>query len=136
MEIPEPELIRRLRKELQQHLDQLVGEAEKVRKALAALDPRGAPPKTPRRPSPRSGAPASTTRRPPAPRRRRRAAAGATKAKVLGALSSDKAMTAGEVAAATGLKRPSVSTMLSRLATTGEVVKAERGYQLPSGRTS
>jgi DNA-binding IclR family transcriptional regulator len=40
-------------------------------------------------------------------------------------------MTAGEVAKVTGLPRPSVSTLLSRLAKSGEVVKAERGYRLP-----
>jgi CRP-like cAMP-binding protein len=39
-------------------------------------------------------------------------------------------MTAGEVASATGLGRASVSTTLSKLAKSGEVSKAERGYQL------
>jgi DNA-binding IclR family transcriptional regulator len=41
-------------------------------------------------------------------------------------------MTAGEVAAATGLERATVSTTLSKLAKSGEVRKAERGYQLPA----
>jgi DNA-binding IclR family transcriptional regulator len=41
-------------------------------------------------------------------------------------------MTAGDVAAATGLGRGTVSTTLSKLAKTGEVQKAERGYQLPA----
>jgi DNA-binding IclR family transcriptional regulator len=50
---------------------------------------------------------------------------------VLAALTAEQAMTAGEVAAATGLQRPTVSTMLSRLAKSGEVLKAERGYRLP-----
>ena len=40
-------------------------------------------------------------------------------------------MTAGEVAAATGLARATVSTTLTKLAKTGEVLKAQRGYQLP-----
>ena len=39
-------------------------------------------------------------------------------------------MTAGEEAKATGLGRASVSTTLSRLAKSGEVTKAARGYQL------
>jgi hypothetical protein len=39
-------------------------------------------------------------------------------------------MTAGEVATATGLGRASVSTTLSKLANTGEVTKADRGYQI------
>jgi len=38
-------------------------------------------------------------------------------------------MTAGEVAAATGLARPTVSTTLSNLAKRGEVLKADRGYR-------
>jgi DNA-binding IclR family transcriptional regulator len=50
---------------------------------------------------------------------------------VLAALSSDQALTAGEVAKATGLGRPTVSTTLSKLSKTGEVVKADRGYRLP-----
>jgi DNA-binding transcriptional ArsR family regulator len=48
---------------------------------------------------------------------------------VLGALSSREAMTAGEVAAATGLGRASVSTTLSQLANSGQVAKADRGYR-------
>ena len=50
---------------------------------------------------------------------------------MLAALSTDGAMTAGQVAEATGLGRASVSTTLSKLAKTGEVAKAERGYRLP-----
>jgi len=40
-------------------------------------------------------------------------------------------MTAGEIAAATGLGRATVSTTLSRLAKNGELLKAERGYRVP-----
>jgi hypothetical protein len=43
-------------------------------------------------------------------------------------------MTAGEVATATGLGRASVSTTLSKLAKSGEVSKAARGYQI-AGQT-
>ena len=55
---------------------------------------------------------------------------GGTKAAVLDALAGGEAMTAGEVANRTGLGRASVSTTLSKLAKTGEVSKADRGYQL------
>jgi CRP-like cAMP-binding protein len=41
-------------------------------------------------------------------------------------------MTAGEVATATGLAGGTVSTTLSKLAKSGEVVKAGRGYRLLS----
>ena len=71
---------------------------------------------------------------PPAAGPRARTAPGATKSKVLGALSTDAGLTAGEVASATGLTRGTVSTTLSKLAKTGEVTKAKRGYQLPAAR--
>jgi hypothetical protein len=64
-----------------------------------------------------------------------RAASGSTKNAVLQALAGGSAMTAGEVATATGLGRASVSTTLSKLAKSGEVAKADRGYQL-ADRTS
>jgi DNA-binding IclR family transcriptional regulator len=49
---------------------------------------------------------------------------------VLAALAGGESMTAGEVATKTGLARGTVSTTLSRLAKSGEVHKAERGYRL------
>ena len=41
-------------------------------------------------------------------------------------------MTAGEVAAATGLARGTVSTTLSNCVKSGDALKAERGYRLPN----
>src|SRR5450755_4538638 len=129
-------LIDRIRQDIQQRLDQLLTEADKLRHALAVLDPRerSAPePKTPDAPkqtpartrtlaaSTANGASASA-----------RTAPGETKAKVLAALSNGQALTAGDVAKATGLARPTISTTLSKLSKTGEVVKADRGYRLPS----
>jgi DNA-binding transcriptional ArsR family regulator len=141
-------LIDRIRHDIQQRLDQLLTEADKLRHALAALDPRdrsrtksntakrqptakraktpGAATRTPART--RTGAESTaknasaSARTPP----------GQTKRTVLAALSSSHALTAGEVAQATGVARPTVSTTLSKLSKTGEVVKAERGYRLPS----
>jgi len=55
---------------------------------------------------------------------------------VLSALSDGRAMTAGEVAAATGLGRATVSTTLSKLAKTGEVAKADRGYRRAESQTA
>jgi DNA-binding transcriptional ArsR family regulator len=124
-------VIDRLRKEIQERLDQLLHEAERLRGALAALDPRGGSSAAPR---PAASQPRSATTRRRQPQRtkaRPRTAPGATKSRVLGALSDGKAMTAGEVAAATGLARGTVSTTLSKLAKSGEVLKAERGYRLP-----
>ena len=138
-------MIDRIRHDIQQRLDQLLAEADKLRRALAALAPgeRSAPQPKPTRPRPTAKTPAAP-KQTRARRRTRtpstangasastRTAPGETKAKVLAALSSDQALTAGEVATATGLARPTVSTTLSKLSKTGEVVKADRGYRLPS----
>jgi CRP-like cAMP-binding protein len=136
-------LIDRLREQLQERLDQLVSEADRLRKALAALDPR-----SPKAPAGRSPArkPAQTTGSKPgasaakrtrarqataaAARAPRRTAPGATRAAVLAALDGGEPMTAGEVAAKAGLARPTVSTTLTRLAKSGELQKVERGYRL------
>jgi DNA-binding transcriptional ArsR family regulator len=144
-------MIDQIRSDIQQRLNQLLAEADKLRRALAALgggDSNGssetaAPAASPSTPAPRarratrrarsSSTPASTraasTR---STGSRGRAASGATRSAVLEALGGGKAMTAGEVAAATGLGRASVSTTLSKLAKSGEVNKADRGYQLKS----
>ncbi len=142
-------MIDRIRHDIQQRLDQLLAEADKLRHALAAHDPRArsAPkPNTTRsqpaaKPAARTPEAAKQTPTRTGTRAARttnrasastRTAPGETKAKVLAALSSDGALTAGEVAKATGLARPTVSTTLSKLSKTGEVVKADRGYRLPS----
>jgi DNA-binding IclR family transcriptional regulator len=40
-------------------------------------------------------------------------------------------MTASEIAKVTGIATGTVSTLLTKLAKSGEVAKAERGYRLP-----
>ncbi len=136
------QVIDRIRHDIQQRLEQLLDEAEKLRHALAALDPRersaapAAKPPVAKRPVKRVSSPkASVTPKRTVSRSGAggpaRTAPGATRAKVLGALSHDQALTAGQVAQATGLARPTVSTTLSKLAKSGEVVKASRGYNLP-----
>jgi DNA-binding IclR family transcriptional regulator len=59
-----------------------------------------------------------------------RAPRGQNKAKVLEAL-KDGPMTASEIATATGIATGTVSTLLTKLSKSGELVKAERGYRLP-----
>jgi DNA-binding transcriptional ArsR family regulator len=143
------ELIDRIRKDIQDRLDAVVGEADKLRKALVALDPRSSsrsagqatrPVTRATRPVTRATRPAPRTPRAgtgqPSRRSRPRTAPGATKRRVIDALSDGSPKTAGEVAAETGLVRGTVSTTLSKLARSGEVVKAERGYRLPSGARS
>ena len=135
-------MIDRLREQIQERLDQLAGEADRLRKALAALDPRSS--KTPTRlpplrksaqrgaSKPTVSATKSAARQTsqPAARSPRRTTPGATKASVLAALAGIEAITAGQVAAKTGLARGTVSTTLSKLAKSGEVQKAERGYRI------
>jgi DNA-binding transcriptional ArsR family regulator len=142
-------VIDRLREQIQHRLDQLAGEVDRLRKALAALDPRSStsparkPPARKRAqtaaPKPKASATKSAaprrTRQPATPSPRR-TAPGATKASVLAALAGGEAMTAGQVADKTGAARPTVSTTLSKLAKSGEVEKAERGYRLPAATTS
>ena len=65
-----------------------------------------------------------------------RTAPGTTKTAVLKALAGGSAMTASEVASATGLGRASVRTTLSKLAKSGDVSKAARGYQMTGQTTS
>jgi len=137
-------MIDRIRQDIRESLDQLLAEAEKLRRALIALDPRplsatppreasnsaggdkpSATPSLPKSPTARTRIRAASAAKPPA-----KPASGATKTKVLSALSHDGALTAGEVANATGLGRATVSTTLSKLAKSGQIAKAQRGYRL------
>jgi DNA-binding transcriptional ArsR family regulator len=134
------ELIDRIRRDIQDRLDTVLSEADKLRKALVALDPRNGSGHAPRpaasSPSARRTTPSSTARS-TSRRTGRRTPPGATKRRILDALADGSAKTAGEVASETGVARGTVSTTLSKLAKSGEIVKAERGYQLPDspGRT-
>ena len=142
-------LIVRIRHNIQKRFEQLVAEAKKRRRTLAPLDPRenlkrkstrkltprpadGSAPAARSTPEPRAAAPGKRAPSSGEASPRARTAPGATKAKVLGALSTDCAMTAGDIAQATGLARGTVSSTLSKLAKTGEINKAERGYRLPA----
>jgi biotin operon repressor len=152
-------MIDRIRQDIQERLDQLLAEADRLRKALTALggDRGGSSPS-----SARSAQPSSTPRSRPGTgtssrartgagtgtatgsragtgsQPRSRAAAGGTKQAVLKALAdaNGEAMTASQVAGSTGLGRASVSTTLSKLARAGDVKKANRGYQLAEGAVS
>ena len=140
-------MIDQIRRDIQARREELLGEIDKLRQALVALTSRESEPDRgdhasapvsgsapagesagarARRTSRRSEEPAGAAAAPA----RSRTAQGATKAAVLAALKDGSAMTAGEIAAATGLGRATVSTTLSKLATSGEIAKAARGYQI------
>jgi DNA-binding transcriptional ArsR family regulator len=137
-------MIDRIRQDIQERLDQLLAEADKLRRALIALDPRpqsatppreasnsaggdkaSATPSLPKSPTARTRTRAASAASAPA-----KTASGATKTRVLSALSHNGALTASEVANATGLGRATVSTTLSTLAKSGQIAKAQRGYRL------
>ena len=86
--------------------------------------------------APRSASAATKPAATPNAKAATRTAPGATKNAILAALADGGAMTAGQIATATGLGRPTVSTTLSRLAKTGEVSKAARGYELANRRAA
>ena len=56
---------------------------------------------------------------------------GGTKAKILDALTGRGQMTASEIAKVTRIPAATVSSTLTKMAKTGELRKAERGYTLP-----
>jgi hypothetical protein len=87
-------------------------------RASAAAGPRN---RTPARRATGRVKPASAT--PRAPR-------GQNKAKVLDVLKAGP-MTASDISKVTGIGTGTVSTMLTKMAKSGELVKAERGYRLP-----
>jgi CRP-like cAMP-binding protein len=115
--------------------ERLSDELSRLRDALGRLE--GAAPSQvgPRR---RGGQAATTPankagaarRAGPAPSASRRAPRGQNKAKVLEALKRGP-MTASEISKTTGIATGTASTLLTNLAKSGEITKAERGYQLP-----
>jgi DNA-binding transcriptional ArsR family regulator len=158
-------MIDRIREDIEQRLEQLLAEADKLRQALSALGSSDGNVGTPSRRGRSTGRARTSTRartrgvsaaatgarrgRPArqssasatrgggsaAPAARTRTASGATRRAVLDALAkaNGQPLTAGQVASSTGLGRPSVSTTLSKLARSGEVVKAQRGYAIGAG---
>jgi DNA-binding transcriptional ArsR family regulator len=133
--------IRQIEKQLKQYRD-LSDELERLRGALERLEGgvrsrvpglRSSPPSAAARARKPASKPATPRRAAGAKKPRRAsspAARGQTRAKILEAL-KDGPMTAGDIAKATGIGRGSASTTLTKLAKTGEVVKAQRGYRLP-----
>jgi Fic family protein len=113
------------------HHERLTDELERLRDALTRLEGAArSRVSAGRRPAgrPADGAkPAGAAKRASAPARARR---GQNKAKVLEALKGGP-MTASEIAKVTGIGTGTVSTLLTKLAKSGELVKAERGYKLP-----
>ena len=124
--------IKHIEDQLKQH-HKLSEELERLRDALSRLEggarSRVGAARGNRKPGPR---PAGSARRTPAAKPASvpaRAPRGQNKAKVLDALKAGP-MTASEIAKVTGIGTGTVSTMLTKMAKSGELAKAERGYQL------
>jgi DNA invertase Pin-like site-specific DNA recombinase len=123
--------IEHIEEQLQQH-QKLTDELERLRGALGRLEGEaGSRVRTGRRnrkpAAKRAGSATGAVRPASAPARAPR---GQNKAKVIDAL-KDGPMTASEIARVTGIGTGTVSTMLTKMAKSGELAKAERGYQLP-----
>jgi len=123
--------IEHIEEQLQQH-QRLTDELERLRGALSRLEGEG-----------RSRVGTGRRNRKPAAKRAGTAAGrvnpataagraprGQNKAKLLDALKTGP-MTASEIAKVTGIGTGTVSTMLTTMAKSGELAKAQRGYQLP-----
>jgi CRP-like cAMP-binding protein len=124
----EAELARhqRLSDELSRLRDAL-GRLEGVARSQVSRGRRG------RRPAPTTADKTQSASRARPARASGRAPRGQNKAKVLEALEGGP-MTASEISKTTGIATATVSTLLTRLAKTGEVTKADRGYRLPDQR--
>jgi CRP-like cAMP-binding protein len=124
--------IKQIEDQLTQH-ERLNDELERLRDALTRLEGAARAqvrPAAGRRPAAK---PADAPKRAGAGERASapaRAPRGQNKAKVLEAL-RDGPMTASEIAKVTGIGTGTVSTLLTKLAKSGDLVKAERGYKLP-----
>jgi predicted Rossmann fold nucleotide-binding protein DprA/Smf involved in DNA uptake len=125
--------IKQIEDQLKQHR-KLTDELDRLREALSRLEgearSRASSARRTRKPA---ATPAGSTTRARASKpasSRARAPRGQNKVKVLDAL-KDGPMTASEIAKVTGIGTGTVSTMLTKMAKSGELVKAERGYKLP-----
>jgi predicted Rossmann fold nucleotide-binding protein DprA/Smf involved in DNA uptake len=125
--------IKHIEDQLKQH-HKLSDELERLRDALSRLEggarSRVGAPRRNRKPTPKPAGSAPRTSAAKPASTPARAPRGQSKAKVLDAL-KDGPMTASEISKATGIPAGTASTMLSKMAKSGELAKAERGYELP-----
>jgi predicted Rossmann fold nucleotide-binding protein DprA/Smf involved in DNA uptake len=114
--------------------DELNDELERLRNALSRLEgearSRASNGRRNRKPTARPAGGSTRTRAAKPASSRARAPRGQNRVKVLDALKGGP-MTASEIAKVTGVGAGTVSTMLTKMAKSGELAKAERGYRLP-----
>jgi hypothetical protein len=124
--------IKHIEEQLQQH-QKLTDELQRLRGALARLEGAARPRVRTgqRNRTPAANPAGGATTRTKSASASARAPRGQNKAKVLAALKDGGPMTASEIAKATGIGTGTVSTTLTKMAKSGELAKAERGYELP-----
>jgi predicted Rossmann fold nucleotide-binding protein DprA/Smf involved in DNA uptake len=114
--------------------DELNDELERLRDALGRLEgearSRAGNGRRNRKPTARPAGGSARTRAAKPASSPGRAPRGQNRVKVLDALKVGP-MTASEIAKVTGVGTGTVSTMLTKMAKSGELTKAERGYRLP-----
>jgi predicted Rossmann fold nucleotide-binding protein DprA/Smf involved in DNA uptake len=133
-------IARQVKARIKQIEDQLIrqeelnDELERLRDALGRLEgearSRASIGRRNRRPTARPAGGSTRTRAAKSAGSPARAPRGENRVKVLDALKGGP-MTASEIAKVTGVGTGTVSTMLTKLAKSGELAKAERGYRLP-----
>jgi CRP-like cAMP-binding protein len=125
--------IKHIEEQLKQH-HKLTDELERLRDALTRLEgearSRVSSSRRNRKQTAKPAGSATRTRAAKPARAPARAPRGQNKARVLDAF-KDGPMTASEIAKVTGIGTGTVSTMLTKMAKSGELAKAERGYKLP-----
>jgi CRP-like cAMP-binding protein len=125
--------IEQIEDQLKQHRT-LTDELDRLRDALSRLEgearSRASSARRTRKPAAMPAGSTARTRASKPASSPARAPRGQNKVKVLDAL-KDGPMTASEIAKVTGIGTGTVSTMLTKMAKSGELTKAERGYRLP-----
>ena len=121
--------IEELREQIERRLTEVREEVARLQAALDALGHGGGRPAT---------IDAAKPDGKPQPQRRRqsRGPRGTTRQAVLATLAGGDAMTAGQLAEATGLRRGTIAPELSKLVKTGNLVKADRGYKTAAPASS
>jgi predicted Rossmann fold nucleotide-binding protein DprA/Smf involved in DNA uptake len=125
--------ITQIEEQLKQHQN-LSRELERLRSALARLEGEVRSRVNTGRRGPQPASVPKSTAAPKAAAKPKRAAAraprGQNKAKIIEAL-KDGPKTASEISKQTGIATAITSTTLTKMATAGDIKKAERGYALP-----
>jgi hypothetical protein len=128
-----PDLVDKIREEIDGRLDELrplAREASDLQRALDALNGVPQAPKPSRRGARRPSR-RSEPSRPSLPPRRSGSSRKDIRSRVIQYVATNPGATAGDVAQALGLNRNSVATRLTQLSKGGDLVKAQRGYSAP-----